>query len=103
MVKILLGQGRVSTDWIDSKGPTLLSHAAGNGQEMMIKRLLGLENVDAEKPDNLGSTPLSHAAFGGHEGVVKILLSGKRSTPMGQIQKPKHRSRMRLGGGIREW
>jgi hypothetical protein len=65
---ILVGQDDVEVDSTDTDGRTLLSWAAGIGQETIVKLLVDRSDVETDSKDSSGRTPLSWAAERGHEG-----------------------------------
>ena len=64
----------VWADMRDDDSRTLLSLAAGNGQEAVVQLLVERDDVNVNSEDKTGRTPLSWAAENGHDAVVRLLV-----------------------------
>jgi ankyrin repeat protein len=64
----------IDIDAKSKEGRTVLSWAAGEGNESAVKLLVEMGKADINAKDGKGRTPLSWAAGEGHEGTVKLLV-----------------------------
>lgn len=67
--------GDLDLEMEDNDGRTLVSFAAGSGNEQVVKMLLDSSRVDPDSRDKSGRTPLHHAADTGQNGTVRLLLA----------------------------
>jgi ankyrin repeat protein len=75
IVKPLLTQDGVDSDFKSDMGRTPLPRPAANGYEAVVKLMLDTGKVNTEAKDTrYGRTPLLWAAENGYEAVVELLL-----------------------------
>lgn len=78
MIKMLIKQGRISINEVDSQQRTAVHHAIFQGDVACLQTLLLNENLDLNKADFEGNTPLLLATGLNKTEHIKVLLKDKR-------------------------
>jgi hypothetical protein len=107
IVKLLLTQDGVDSDFKSDMGRTPLPRPAANGYEAVVKLMLDTGKVNTKAKDTrYGRTPLPRAAENGYEAVVELLLgkdgvdpdskSNSDWTPLSWAAEKEHKTVVKL-------